>query len=623
MKSSARNIFPSLQLRPTSFVKPLSILGIFIVVISYSYWSHLVNIQGVFTDLKPTPAQTRPGKLADHGWTQNIWQTSKYPAQNISSENEKYIKTWTDLNPGYHHKLLTDGMITEYVRDHFHARNPDIEETFLQAEDFVLQLDLIKYMVLWAEGGVFSDLDVACVQPFSRWVPPQFMDKAGIVLGVQVEQKAGLAGNAKDSFQLADWTIMSKPNQPFLWFLYQRLTENIKHLAAEHTVPALNIRPYNISDVTGRNALTQAFLAYASSVTATKVTVNNFTKVTEPTLFGEILVLPVQAFASSHPNGKELVHHYEAGSWKSEPWDKLQPSVGEEQKKKGPQEKEIAEEEKNMEAETQEHEDMQTTGGDQNSEQDKKEGVSEEKGPSPAGNSTSSADMSTKGKVGQTSVNGTAEPSKPPVEAKKASPADENKPTSDTPPSIQYENAQAKDKPTTNNKPPSVQYENVKVAENATGSKHNTSNSAPQHLTNDNTNTKGATDKDTVTKAEETKAKEEAEKLKTQPAVQTLEQEKKNAAAKKAAEAKKIADAQKKEEEEKRAAEAKKKEEEEEEKKKAAEAQKKKEEEQRLAEEEEQKKKTAEPKWAPLNEAGKLVSSNNLADYGAEFVPPE
>ena len=615
MTSSARNIFPSLQLRPTSFVKPLSILGIFIVVISYSYWSHLVNIQGVFTDLKPTPAQTRPGKLADHGWTQNIWQTSKYPAQNISSENEKYIKTWTDLNPRYHHKLLTDEMITEYVRDHFHASNPDIEGILLQAKDFVLQLDLIKYMVLWAEGGVYSDLDVACVQPPSQWVPPQFIDKAGVVLAIHIEQNTGLDGHAKDTFQLADWTIMSKPNQPFLWFLYQRLTENIKHLAAEQIVPAPNSRPYNVSDVTGRHALTQAFLAYAASVTATKVTVNNFTKIAEPTLFGEILVLPVQAFASSHQNGKEFVHHYKAGSWKSEPWDKLQPSVNEEQKKKEPGQKEVVEEEKNVEAEKQKQEDRKTTGGDQNSEEDKKGGVSEEKEPSPAGNSTSFSDVSTKGKVGQTSVNGTAEPSKPPVEANKASPADEKKPTSDKPPSVQYENAEVKDKPTTNDKPPSVQYENVKVAENVTDNKHNTSNSASQQSTDDNKNLKDTTDKNTETKAEEEiKAKEEAEKLKAQAAAQALEQEKKDAAAKKAAEAKKVAEAQEKQAEE-----------EEEEKKKAAEVQKKKEEEEekRLAEEEQQKKKTAEPKWAPLNEAGKLVSSNNLADYGSEFVLPE
>ncbi|KAK0507832.1 hypothetical protein JMJ35_009721 [Cladonia borealis] len=426
MNSSARNIFPSLQLRPASFVKTLSILGIFIVVISYSYWSHLANIKGVFTHLKPTPAQTQqPEKLADHGWTQNIWQTSQYPAENISRENEKYMKTWTDLNPGYQQKLLTDDLIAGYVRDHFHASNPDIEETFLQAKDFVSQLDLMKYMVLWAEGGVYSDLDVACVQPLSQWVPPQFIDRAGIVLGMQSEQKTGLDGNARDSFQLADWTMMSKPNQPFLWFLYQSLTENIKHLAAKNIVPASNSRAYNISDVTGRNALTQAFLAYATSVTATKVTVENFTKVAEPTLFGEILVLPVQAFASSYRNGKELVHHYEAGSWKLEPWDKLQP---EEQKVKEPEEKGGAGEEKDVEEEKQKQEGMETTGGDQNPEEGK------------------------------------------------ASPADEKEPASDKPPSIQYENAQVNSKPTTNDNPPSIQYQNIKVSKNATNTNPNKSN---------------------------------------------------------------------------------------------------------------------------------------------------
>ena len=410
------------------------------VVISYSYWNHLASIKGVFTHLKPTtPAQTQPEELADHGWTQNIWQTSKFPAEYISSENEKDMRTWTDLNPRYQHKLLTDELISGYVRDHFHASNPDIEETFFRAKDFVLQLDLIKYMVLWAEGGVYSDLDVACVQPISQWVPPQFIEKVGMVLGVQLEQKAGTDGSTKEPFQLAGWTIMSKPNQPFLWFLYQRLTENIKHLAAEQSVPASNSRPYNISDVTGRNALTQAFLAYATSVTATKVTVNNFTNVAEPTLFGEILVLPVQAFASPHQNGKELVRHYEAGSWKSEPWEKLQSSVDKEQKTKEPEEDKVAGEEKDEETEEPKQENMESTGLDEN-----------------------------------------------PAEGK-APPTSSKNPPSDNPPSIQYENAQLKDNPTTNNQPPSIQYEN---AANITASKHNTSNSTLQHPAhNNNTNT--------------------------------------------------------------------------------------------------------------------------------------
>ena len=433
------------------------------------------------------------------------------------------MKTWKELNSGYQHNLLTDELIVRYVRDHFHAKNPDIEETFLQAKDFVLQLDLIKYMVLWAEGGVYSDLDVACVQSIGQWVPSRFMDKAGIVLGVQREQNAG---NAEDSFELVDWTIMSKPNQPFLWFLYQRFTENIKRLAAGQVGTMTDSRPYNVSDVTGRKALTQAFLAYVTSVTATKVTADNFTEVAEPTMFGEILVLPVQSFASSHRNRRELVHHYEAGSWKSEPWDKLQSAGNEGQKQNEP------------------------------------EGI------------------------------GTAEPPKPSEEDNKASPADQKKPTSDKPPSVQYENAQVKEKPTTNDKPPSVQYQNIKFAANTTESKHNTTDSTMQNPTNDNTDTKDPTDKDTETKAKE----EEAQKLKAQ----ALEQEKE------------AAEAQKKEEQEQ------------EEKNQIAEAQKRKEdEEKKLADEEAAKRKATEPKWAPLNEAGTLVSSNNLADYGGEFVPSE
>ena len=62
--SSSSSSFPR-GLRLTSFIKALLMLGVFIVVISYTYWSHLTGIRNVFT---PTSTNVDVDKPTGHGW---------------------------------------------------------------------------------------------------------------------------------------------------------------------------------------------------------------------------------------------------------------------------------------------------------------------------------------------------------------------------------------------------------------------------------------------------------------------------------------------------------------------------------------------------------------------------
>ena len=289
----------------------------------------------------------------------------------ISEEEREHVKTWSDLNPEYRHEVLTDDMMDDYVKDHFKLSHPSIEQIYFEVKDYIIRSDLIRYLILLADGGVYNDLDVGCQKPIRSWVPSQFKDSAGILLGVEVDNKFGPDGRTfqggQDLFQLVNWTIMSKPNQPFMWFLVNRVLENIKNFAASQKQPISNIEYsiQNVLDVTGPAALTKAFFDYASNITTSNVTYLNFTKMTEPRLIGEVVILPIQAFGAGHqvqwagwePDGSELIHHYFAGSWKVDHVDKIPdpPSVDqeekqkEEDKKKAAKEKQIEDEKKQEE----------------------------------------------------------------------------------------------------------------------------------------------------------------------------------------------------------------------------------------------------------------------------------
>ena len=253
----------------------------------------------------------------------------------MSEEDQAHFKTWTDLNPDWEHEVLTDEIMESYVRDHFHETQPELEELYFEVKDYILRSDLIRYLVMLADGGVYNDLDVACEKPLNTWVPEQFEDTAGILLGVEVDNKFGPDGrtftNGEDLFELVNWTIMSKPNQPFMWFLIQRVIENIKSLAASKNEAISEMVP-TIPDVlvtTGPAALTTTFFEYASRFTGTNVTYKNFTKISEPQIVGEVVILPIQSFGAGHQvqwaglkeDGSQLVHHYFAGSWKGDHHD--------------------------------------------------------------------------------------------------------------------------------------------------------------------------------------------------------------------------------------------------------------------------------------------------------------
>lgn len=344
---------------PSSFVKTFTILALFVTAASYTYWSHLGSKATAFIHREPDfdfQFDTPTGQ----NWTHRIWQTSKLPVVSIGDEDREHVRTWAELNPDYRHEVLTDEMMESFVRDHFHYSHPDIEEIYFDVKDYILRSDLIRYLILLANGGVYNDLDVACEKPIDTWVPEQYRDSAGIVLGVEVDNKYGPDGrtftNGVDLFQLVNWTIMSKPNQPFMWFLVRRVIDNIKSLA-ESQRTSIEDMTYTIQDVldsTGPAALTRAFFDYASDITGSNVTYHNFTKMREPKLVGEVVVLPIQAFGAGHQvewagwkqDGTELIHHYFAGSWKSDHVDAPVHLEADEGKKAKEEERKKQEEER-------------------------------------------------------------------------------------------------------------------------------------------------------------------------------------------------------------------------------------------------------------------------------------
>lgn len=267
----------------------------------------------------------------------------------IKKEDADHVRTWMDLNPEHRYELLTDGAAETYVKDRF-TPGSRITNTYLGLGDYIMRADLIRYLALLEDGGVYNDVDVGCLKPIDIWIPPTFKDKTSVVLGIELDNDFG--PNRSNLFQFVNWTLMARRNAPFMRFLVNRVISNVEKAAAKHRTTLSDLQPkrQEVIDVTGPAALTSAAFAYLTKETGTVVNMQNFTKMRKPKLVADILILPINAFGAGHQvqwsgtdeDGSALVHHYFAGSWKTDHFD----GPTEEEKKTMEAKKEAEEEQK-------------------------------------------------------------------------------------------------------------------------------------------------------------------------------------------------------------------------------------------------------------------------------------
>jgi mannosyltransferase OCH1-like enzyme len=271
-------------------------------------------------DMKPISEPNIPSYLPianSHGHHEQpsiplkLWQ--KAGSTKINDARQKDIHSWLDMNPRLRHEILTDDSADEYVREHY-ADYPDILDLYLSLPVPILKADLLRQLILYADGGIWSDLDVTCHRPIYTWIPEQYKNRTNAVVGLEF-----------DGFQFSSWTIMTKPKTSHIVAVIKYVIDELKASAAQHSVTTAELNMTMISDVvdvTGPQAMTVALLQNLQKEMGVPFGRANITDIKEPTLFQDVLVLPNAAFASRQAGfpedrGPYLVEHHYAGSWKN------------------------------------------------------------------------------------------------------------------------------------------------------------------------------------------------------------------------------------------------------------------------------------------------------------------
>lgn len=130
------------------------------------------------------PAETFPKK---------IWQSWKVDALRFEDRDTERAMSWTTKNAAHRYEVLTDDSAMTYVEQHYGPtglNRPDIVYTYRSLNSIrIIQSDLLRYLIMYAEGGVWADIDVEAVRSIEHFIPKRFNEKdINMVIGVETDE---------------------------------------------------------------------------------------------------------------------------------------------------------------------------------------------------------------------------------------------------------------------------------------------------------------------------------------------------------------------------------------------------------------------------------------------------
>ncbi len=261
-----------------------------------------------------------------------IWQTWKVGPLAFEERDSTTARTWTTKNPGHRYEVLTDFNALEYVESHYGPNGlnrPDIVRMYTALNVTIVKADLLRYLIMYAEGGIYADIDVEAQRPVAKFIPNRYDEEdVDMVIGVEIDQPefAYHPVLGKKSMSFCQWTFMCKPRLRVMMRLIENIMSWLDEVAARQHRPISEIT-LDFDEVltgTGPSAFTAAVLAEMTSRSGHPVTWDLFHEMPESKVVSKILVLTVEAFAAgqghsdsgNHNARTALVkHHFHASGW--------------------------------------------------------------------------------------------------------------------------------------------------------------------------------------------------------------------------------------------------------------------------------------------------------------------
>ncbi|CAG9945396.1 unnamed protein product [Clonostachys rosea f. rosea IK726] len=236
--------------------------------------------------------------------------------------------SWLIMNPDYEYKLVGEKGADEFVSQHF-ADKPAIVETYQGLQNLGMKSDLLRYLILDVEGGVYTDTDTIDIKPIDEWVPAHLKGKVGLIVGIEFDRRdGGPWAEIPHWLQFCQWTIAAAPGHPVFPKMVSHILEAVERYSSAYQVPVNKLNPtsFEVMNSTGPAAWTDVVFEQLQEYEPTLKELKDLSFMTEPKLHGDILVLSINGFGMGQRHSHStndgtipkdaLMKHLFRGSWR-------------------------------------------------------------------------------------------------------------------------------------------------------------------------------------------------------------------------------------------------------------------------------------------------------------------
>ncbi|EGW31718.1 uncharacterized protein SPAPADRAFT_155280 [Spathaspora passalidarum NRRL Y-27907] len=254
-----------------------------------------------------------------------VWQMWKVPLdhEEFPGDYRDYHQTWLDKASDYEHIFKTNDEYDAVVNE-LYADIPEVLHAYNILPQTILKCDFSRYLLLYAYGGIYADLDTILWKPIDTWITNQksYLHRPldpGIIVGIENDEGA----------RINNWTILSKKGHPMLAELINQITEHTLWREETGQLKAIFRNPRdNVIDWTGPGRFTDMTYKYLNNILQTDF--DRFETIIEyplleyirnPFVLGDIMVLPRSSMrAEYNPENDPLAYisHNFAGAWKAD-----------------------------------------------------------------------------------------------------------------------------------------------------------------------------------------------------------------------------------------------------------------------------------------------------------------
>ncbi|KDN63595.1 putative initiation-specific alpha-1,6-mannosyltransferase [Colletotrichum sublineola] len=203
---------------------------------------------------RPRPGHLIPPKIWQVMLPKNWSATTP-----ISPDRLQETKTWLALNPDYAYTLVGKNGSEDFIQRHF---DTNISSIYNSLPNVGMQSDMLRYLLLDIEGGVYTDTDTIARKPIDVWVPPHLRNQTRVIVGIEFDQLDGPAWvDIPHALQFCQWTIAAAPGHPIFKNMVARIVSWVDDMVQRNGVTRqelnlIKVSSFDVMNSTGPAAWT-------------------------------------------------------------------------------------------------------------------------------------------------------------------------------------------------------------------------------------------------------------------------------------------------------------------------------------------------------------------------------